>query len=133
MLLPPCTLRTSRSSGLNLADNRHWAETSLDRALTNPRALPRLGSAALGSQASGERPPPNFPTSPSDLATGEDERQWQTPSGAREGGARTLTATWEPEQPYQLPGTQCAWQPDTLPEKDGPRKDAAALIPKQVG
>ena len=37
-----------------------------------------------------------------------------------------------PEQPYQLPGTQPAWEPDTLPEKPLTAKAAAALIPKVI-
>jgi hypothetical protein len=38
-----------------------------------------------------------------------------------------------PEQPYQLPGTQPAWEPFTLPERPMTAKDAAPLVPKVIG
>jgi hypothetical protein len=38
-----------------------------------------------------------------------------------------------PEQPYELPGTEPAWEPATMPEHPLRAEDAAPLIPKQVG
>lgn len=38
-----------------------------------------------------------------------------------------------PEEPYQLPGTQPAWEPSTLPEHPLRAQDAPALIPKIIG
>jgi hypothetical protein len=37
-----------------------------------------------------------------------------------------------PEQPYQLPGTEPAWEPDTLPEHPLRAQNVPALIPKVI-
>jgi hypothetical protein len=37
-----------------------------------------------------------------------------------------------PEEPYQLPGTVPAWEPDTLPEHAMTAKDAAPLVPNVI-
>lgn len=37
------------------------------------------------------------------------------------------------EQPYELPGTEPALEPGTLPEHPLRAQDCAALIPKEIG
>jgi hypothetical protein len=38
-----------------------------------------------------------------------------------------------PEEPYEIPGTVPAWEPETLPPHGLTAELAAPLIPKQVG
>jgi hypothetical protein len=38
-----------------------------------------------------------------------------------------------PEEPYELPGTQPAWEPADLPNHPLTAADAAPLIPKEIG
>lgn len=37
-----------------------------------------------------------------------------------------------PEEPYRIPGTHPAREPDTLPERPMTAKDASPFIPKRV-
>jgi len=37
-----------------------------------------------------------------------------------------------PEQPYSLPGTEPAWEPDTLPNRPLTAKDASPFVPKII-
>lgn len=38
-----------------------------------------------------------------------------------------------PEQPYEIPGTEPAWEPDTLPGQPLTAAKAAALLAKVIG
>ena len=38
-----------------------------------------------------------------------------------------------PEEPYEIPGTEPAWEPDTLPNHPVRAADAEPLIPKVIG
>lgn len=37
-----------------------------------------------------------------------------------------------PEEPYELPGTEPAWEPETLPGRPLTAKDAAPFVPKAI-
>lgn len=37
-----------------------------------------------------------------------------------------------PEEPYELPGTEPAWEPDMLPNRPLTAKDAAPFVPKVI-
>lgn len=37
-----------------------------------------------------------------------------------------------PEEPYQLPGTEPAWEPDTLPEQPLKASGAACFVSKLI-
>jgi hypothetical protein len=38
-----------------------------------------------------------------------------------------------PEQPYQIPGTQPAWEPATLPNGPVTAADVSCFLPKVIG